>query len=428
MRALPVDVREVSAGPGRTPSAAVMDNARRKALAAARKAGKGIIIAADTAVLQGRVMCGKPRSMKDAEAMLTRLSAKPHWVYTGVAVCDAGTRRILVACEKTKVYMDPLTLPQIKAYFAKVSPLDKAGSFDIQGRGAFFIRRIEGCYYTVVGLPLRTLFRLLSKLGVSLLMCAGVLAPALLMSGCSTEYNIVTGQQESYMYSTDREVRMGQAINEQILKEYTLVDDPLVQNRVEEIGRKIAAVCDRRDIEYSFRVLKDDEVNAVSLPGGFVYINSGLLERTKNDDELAGVVAHEVAHIVARHSIKKLQALNSYSLIRLLGVVAPGQSAAAMGTAADAAFVELLMGYSREDELLADQLAARYSRAAGYDPRGILNFLATLQEVNRKQPLRPKSYYKTHPYVPDRIRVVKQELGERIGFTDYINVEQTPHQ
>jgi beta-barrel assembly-enhancing protease len=255
-----------------------------------------------------------------------------------------------------------------------------------------------------------------------------VLAPALLMSGCSTEYNIVTGQQESYMYSTDREVRMGQAINEQILKEYTLVDDPLVQNRVEEIGRKIAAVCDRRDIEYSFRVLKDDEVNAVSLPGGFVYINSGLLERTKNDDELAGVVAHEVAHIVARHSIKKLQALNSYSLIRLLGVVAPGQSAAAMGTAADAAFVELLMGYSREDELLADQLAARYSRAAGYDPRGILNFLATLQEVNRKQPLRPKSYYKTHPYVPDRIRVVKQELGERIGFTDYINVEQTPHQ
>ena len=77
---------------------------------------------------------------------------------------------------------------------------------------------------------------------------------------------------------------------------------------------------------------------------------------------------------------------------------------------------------------MSDQLAARYTKLAGYNPRGILDFLEKLQEINRRKPLRPKSYFKTHPYVPDRIRVVKQELGEKIGFEDYINIEETEGQ
>jgi predicted Zn-dependent protease len=96
-----------------------------------------------------------------------------------------------------------------------------------------------------------------------------------------------------------------------------------------------------------------------------------------------------------------------------------------IGTAADIAFTELLLGYGREDELLADQLAARYTKLAGYNPHGIITFLEKLQKIDRRKPLRPKSYFKTHPYVPDRIRVVKQELGEKIDFTDYINIEET---
>ena len=86
-----------------------------------------------------------------------------------------------------------------------------------------------------------------------------------------------------------------------------------------------------------------------------------------------------------------------------------------------------MLGYSREDELLADQLGARYAKAAGYNPRGMLDFLLKLQAIDKRRPLAPKSYFKTHPYVPDRIRVVKGELGECMNFKDYMNIEQVSH-
>jgi len=86
-----------------------------------------------------------------------------------------------------------------------------------------------------------------------------------------------------------------------------------------------------------------------------------------------------------------------------------------------------MAGYSREDELLADQLATRYAKRAGFSSEAMISFLQKLQEITRRKPLRPKSYIKTHPYVPDRIRVVKQELGKPLSFDDYINIEQKPH-
>ena len=328
--------------------------------------------------------------------------------------------------EKTKVYMDKLSQTQINNYFKQVSPLNKAGSFDIQGQGAFFIKRIDGCFYNVVGLPLRKLYRIFRKLGLLLMLCA-----IFGLAGCSTEYNLATKQEEKYYYSTDKEVQMGQSINRRIEKELKFSADPLPQKRVEDIGKKIAAVSDRKEIDYHFRVLEDDAVNAVSLPGGYVYVNSGLLDKVANDDELACILAHEVGHIVARHSIKKLQAMQSYSILRLLVAVAPARTIAGtaeVSNAADAAFAQFLLGYGRQDELLADQLGARYAKLAGYDPHGMITFLIKLQDINRRMPLRERSYYNTHPYVPDRIRVVKQELGERIKFDDYINIEQKPHE
>jgi predicted Zn-dependent protease len=318
--------------------------------------------------------------------------------------------------------MDKLTDKEIFGYFKKVPPLDKAGSFDIQGQGAFFIQKIEGCFYNVVGLPLRKLYRILKRLDIKLfLSCLLCIVPCVL-SGCSTEYNIVTGKEETYFYSTEREIKMGQSISEEVEKQYKLAQDPLLMNRVELIGKKIAAVADRKDVDYHFKVLDDEEVNAVSLPGGFVYINKGLIDKVANDDALAAVLAHEVGHIVSRHSLKKLQAIMGYSFLRLLAMPIP--QGGEIGAAADAAFTELILGYSRDDELLADQLAVRYARLAGYKPEAMISFLKTLQEVNRRKPLQPRSYFKTHPYVPDRVRVVKQELGEKIDFSDYINIEQ----
>lgn len=426
-KVLPSRVNELKSRGRSTYAELVKANAVNKAKDVASRVRSGIIIAADTIVVQDGRIFGKPKDLSDAKKMLKQLSSKPQWLYTGIAVIDKDRSRTLTACEKTKIYMDKLSDAQINSYFRQVSPLDKAGSFDIQGKGAFFIRRIEGCFYNVVGLPLRRLYLMLKDLDVKIFMfCAISFSFCSILSGCSTEYNVVTNEQESYIYSTDREVAMGKSIADAIAKEYKIVDDPLVQERVEIIGKKIAAVCDRKDIDYHFYVLDEDEINAVSLPGGYVYIFKGLVDKVKSDDEIAGVVAHEVGHIVARHSIKRLQAEQGYLLLRILVSQAPG-STGGVGAAADAAFTELLLGYSREDELLADQLGARYSKLAGYDPHGMIKFMNTLQDIQRHKPLRPRTYYKTHPYVPDRIRVIKQELGERIEFDDYINIEQKTH-
>jgi predicted Zn-dependent protease len=308
----------------------------------------------------------------------------------------------------------------MNAYFKQVSVLDKAGSFDIQGKGVFFIKKIDGCFYNVVGLPLKKLYHIFKKLGVFSVICI-----VFWLAGCSTEYNLATKQEEKYYYSTEKEAQIGKSISRQIEKELKFSEDPLEKKRVEDIGKKIAAVSDRKEIDYYFQVLADDTINAVSLPGGYVYVNNALLDKVSNDDELACILAHEIGHIAARHSIKKLQAMQSYSVLRLLVAVAP--QTAEVGNAADVAFTQFLLGYNREDELLADQLGARYAKLAGYDPHGMVTFLIKLQDINRRLPLQERSYYKTHPYIPDRIRVVKQELGEQIDFGDYINIEQKPH-
>jgi septum formation protein len=397
----------------------VRKNARRKAEDVASKINEGVIIAADTICVQDGKIFGKPKDIAHAYRMLRQLSRKPQWLYSGLAVIkkEKGRQRLVLDYEKTKVYMDKLNRKQIGNYFRRVSPLDKAGGFDIQGKGASFIKKVDGCFYNVVGLPLGKLYYAFKKLGLFFLVIS-----AFSLTGCSTEYNLATRQEEKYYYSTDKEVQMGFSINRRVEKELKFSGDPLEQKRVEDIGRKIASVSDRKEIDYHFRVLDDDNVNAVSLPGGYVYVNSGLLNKVASDDELACVLAHEVGHIVARHSIKKLQAMQSYSILRVLVAAAPQSSE--VGSAADAAFMQFLLGYGRQDELLADQLGARYAKLAGYNPRAMVTFLIKLQDINRRMPSREPTYYKTHPYVPDRIRVVKQELGEQMEFDDYINIEQ----
>jgi septum formation protein len=146
--------------------ALVIDNAMAKAVDVAGKFRSGIVIAADTVVLVGKRIIGKPRNIKDAFRTLRLLSKKPQWVYTGIAVIDIDNNKTYAAFDRTKVYMYRLTEREIKNYFKRVSPLDKAGSFDIQGFGSVFIDRIEGCFYNVVGLPMAKLAKILRKAGV----------------------------------------------------------------------------------------------------------------------------------------------------------------------------------------------------------------------------------------------------------------------
>lgn len=146
----------------------VISNALKKAKDVAKKYPKGIVIAADTVVLSGKKLIGKPKNIKDAFKTIKMLSKRSQWVYSGIAVIDIDEKKIYTASEKTKIYMHSMSDEQISNYFQKVSPLDKAGSFDIQGLGGMFIDRIEGCYFNVVGLPLAKLARILEEIGVKL--------------------------------------------------------------------------------------------------------------------------------------------------------------------------------------------------------------------------------------------------------------------
>lgn len=243
-----------------------------------------------------------------------------------------------------------------------------------------------------------------------------------LLAGCVTqEYNAVTGEQDLIFISTEKEINMGRNIAESIEKspDINLDPDPLMTERVEEIGRKIALVSDRQEVNYIFRVIDEDDVNAFALPGGYIFIFRGLVERVKTDDELASVIAHEIAHVVARHSVKRFQGGLGYNILQIL-MIATGTSGHD-ARRIDAAFGHLAMSYSREDEALADRIAIGYLRDAGFDPMAMISFLRILQQVNKEKPIRPYSSYRSHPHIADRIRMVKQELTGEINFTDYMN-------
>lgn len=163
----PADVDETVLQ-GEAPEACASRLALDKARAAAMRAGKGVIIAADTIVVVDGVVLGKPVDAVDARRMLEKLSGKEHAVITGLAVLDAAAGRSIVRTSVTKVVFRELSQREIDAYVATGEPLDKAGAYGIQERGALLVERIEGCYSNVVGLPLSLLGEMLREFGIPL--------------------------------------------------------------------------------------------------------------------------------------------------------------------------------------------------------------------------------------------------------------------
>ena len=152
----------------KSPSALVMQHARRKAADVAQKVPHGVVVGADTLVYCGRKMYGKPADMPEARRMLRELQGRSHFVYTGLAVCDVDQRQWVVDFARTRVTMRPLTDGEIARYFELIDPLDKAGAYAIQEAGALIIERIDGCYYNVIGFPMAKLDDMLRRLGYTL--------------------------------------------------------------------------------------------------------------------------------------------------------------------------------------------------------------------------------------------------------------------
>src|SRR3989338_8553884 len=223
------------------------------------------------------------------------------------------------------------------------------------------------------------------------------IAGSLSMSGCATVYNPATERKELIFITTPMEVALGKNAAMQVQQQYAFIKDQKEINRVTEIGESLAKVSDRTDLKYHFSVVQGKEINAFTMPGGYIYINSGLLEIT-NDDELACVIGHEIGHVAARHIAKKLQAQLGYDI--LMNVALQNASVRQMQQAVDVTFNLVELGYSREDELLADRLGAKYAYKAGYDPKAMITFLKKLKEKD-KTDMGP-IFLRSHPYASQR--------------------------
>lgn len=398
----------------------VVENALLKARDVAGKVKDGIVIGSDTVVYVGRnQIVGKPKNYKDARRILRLLFAQPQWVYTGIAVIDAKTGRTVTDYEKTKVFMVPLSDQEIKNYHAKVNPFDKAGGFDIEGWGSIFIHRIEGCYSNVIGLPMAKLFKMLKKFGVSVL---GVLMIAI-FSGCQvTEYNLATKQKELILYSTDKEVNMGFKFSQRVEEQLEMAEDVDLNEKAKAILDKIVAVCDRKDILYFIKIIDREEINALALPGGYIYIFKGVFDNADNDDQVAGVIAHEVAHINAKHAIKRVQ--GAYAALALQVAAAETGNV----RAANIALNSLFTAYSQHDEYEADRLGVRYMKRAGYDPNEMVKFMEKIMAEQEKSPLKDFTYWKTHPNPAKRMAVIRQEISGSVDFRGYLNLTGSEYQ
>ncbi len=216
--------------------------------------------------------------------------------------------------------------------------------------------------------------------------------------GCATT-GINSGQFN--IVSSTEEVRMGKEFSTEIEQQFEIYDDGVVTGYVQAVGDRIARVCDRRDIEYHFTVIKKDELNAFALPGGYIYIYTGLLKTLDNEAQLAGVLGHEVGHVTARHATERLTAMYGYQLLVTL-ILGDDPNFWAKLTS-DIFSTTGFLAYSRKNEYEADMLGTGYAYAAGYDPSGMSQLLGKLASTGESEPSKLEELLSTHPPTAERI-------------------------
>ncbi len=395
------------------PQNVVILNSFKKAMWAAKRIKEGLIISADTIVYCNKRIFTKPKNRLQAFKALKILTENPHEVFTGLTLIKKEKKnlRILTDFEKTKVYMDKLKNSHLKAYLKKEDFKAWAGGFNVEEKGSLFIKRVEGCFYNVVGLPLNKLRKMLEKFSINILIILLVLC-----LGC-VEFNPVTLRKEIVFISEEKEFQIGLNLAKAIEKQFKIIKNPTELKRLNSILKRLSKVQERKTMIFYIDIIDKKEINAFTIPGGHIYVFSGLLDFVKDEDELAYVLAHEIAHQVARHPIKKLESLLGINILQILSSRIDSPE---FVRGLDLALASILSAYSIEDEFLADSLAIKYLKKAGFNPEKSISFLKRLQKEESKK-IRPLSYFRTHPYITQRITNIKKILKLPLSFEDLVN-------
>jgi predicted Zn-dependent protease len=234
-------------------------------------------------------------------------------------------------------------------------------------------------------------------LSVFLLVCF------LFFSGCATYFNPVTQKQETTVYTEQDEIDLGAALDKRICKEFKVVaDTDGVYRNFQALCEKVARNSDRPALSFHFKIIENKEVNAFSLPGGYVYVYTGLISKVSSDDELMCVVGHEIAHICARDAIHRMEKDLLYQIPA--SVLFGSGRQRALQNVADTVFTLSMLSYSRKQELQADTYGITYAFRAGFNPEGMVTFFKKLQEIEKKNPSLQITFLKDHPDTSERIK------------------------
>ena len=211
------------------------------------------------------------------------------------------------------------------------------------------------------------------------------------------------------IFTDAQEVQLGKQFSREIEKEIKIYSDPVVTAYIDQLGQHLASYSQRRNITYHFKVVNTEDVNAFAVPGGYLYVNIGLIRAAENESELAGVIGHEIGHVVGKHGVKQMT--------RQLGLAAVAQLALGEDQSkleqmvAGLATNGVLTKYSRDAEREADIYAVQEMYDAGIDPEGMATFFEKLHRLQKSKPSKLQQMFATHPPTTERITAVRSQIA-----------------
>ena len=212
-------------------------------------------------------------------------------------------------------------------------------------------------------------------------------------------------------YSLEKEIALGKQLAQEVEREAKIIDDPVIAEYVNRVGQNLVRNSDAK-VPFTIKVLDSEEVNAFALPGGFFFVNSGLILKADTEAELAGVMAHEIAHVAARHGTKQATRGEIINFATIPQIFMGGWTGYAIRQGAGLAIPLGFLTFSRGFEKEADFLGLQYLYKTGYDPTAFVDFFEKIQSMEKKKPGSISKVFSTHPMTDDRISSAQNEIGK----------------
>lgn len=254
-------------------------------------------------------------------------------------------------------------------------------------------------------------------MSLTLRRCTVPLALALLVAPLLACASSGVNKGQFNLISIEDEWQLGNQLAADLARQLRLVDDPVAQEYVESVGRRVVAQTEMAGLPWRFHLVADPEVNAFTIPGGHVYVNTGLIEKAPNVAAFTGALSHEISHVVARHATEQLS--KAYGIEALGGAVLGRNPAVYEQILASILAQGTMARFSRSAESEADRLGAAYMYKAGYDPQGMVQMFQTLLAERQSRPGSVERFFASHPLTEDRIREVQKEIS---GFPNTGNL------